>query len=235
MEKFNVKAVLFDLDGTLLPMDQDYFIKTYFKAIAKKLAGDGYAPELFMKAMMCGIDKMIRNDGKETNECVFWKAFSAGYGRDCRVDEPLFEEFYATEFPKIEAAVGYCSRAAEVVKELCKRGYRLALATNPVFPRVATLERIRWAGLSADDFEIITTYENSSHTKPNPDYYSVIAKTMGLLPEECLMVGNDTSDDASAIKAGMKAFILTDCLINNGGYSLDSLAHGGYDELLSLL
>jgi len=235
MEKINVKAVLFDLDGTLLPMDQDYFIRTYFKAITKKLSGDGYDPELFMKAMMYGVDKMIRNDGSDTNEGAFWKAFSTAYGKDSKQDEPLFEEFYDTQFPKLQEAVGYSSRANETVKELLLRGYRLALATNPVFPRVATLERIKWAGLSAEDFEIITTYENSLYTKPNPDYYREIAEAMGLSPEECLMVGNDTTDDASAAKAGMKVFILTDCLINSAALSLDSLPHGSYTELLSLL
>ena len=41
----SIKMILFDLDGTLLPMDQNHFVKTYFGALAKKLAPLGYDPE----------------------------------------------------------------------------------------------------------------------------------------------------------------------------------------------
>ncbi|MBO5206197.1 MAG: HAD family hydrolase [Clostridia bacterium] len=236
MEKLeNLKVILFDLDGTLLPLDQNYFVRVYFKSLTEKLAGDGYDPKRFSEAMKVGIYKMVTNDGSDTNENIFWKSFSEAYGKDCRVDEPLFEEFYDKRFPKIQSEVGYSSRADEVVKELKSRGYRLVLATNPVFPRVATLERMRWAGISREDFEIITTYENSRYTKPNPDYYRTLAKALGVLTEECLMVGNDTTDDGSAEKAGMKVFILTDCLLETNGVTLDSFPHGGYDELLELV
>ena len=236
MEKFeNLKVILFHLDGTLLPLDQNYFVRVYFKSLTEKLAGDGYDPKRFSEAMKVGIYKMVTNDGSDTNENIFWKSFSEAYGKDCRVDEPLFEEFYDKRFPKIQSEVGYSSRADEVVKELKSRGYRLVLATNPVFPRVATLERMRWAGISREDFEIITTYENSRYTKPNPDYYRTLAKALGVLPEECLMVGNDTTDDGNAQKAGMKVFILTDCLLETNGVTLDSFPHGGYDELLELV
>jgi HAD superfamily hydrolase (TIGR01549 family) len=236
MEKFeNLKAILFDLDGTLLPLDQDYFVRVYFKSITAKLAGDGYDPKRFSDAMKVGIYKMSKNDGSDTNENVFWKSFSAAYGKDCKVDEPLFEEFYEKCFPTLQSEVGYSSRADEVVGELKSRGYRLVLATNPVFPRVATLERMRWAKISPEDFEIITTYEGSRYTKPNPDYYRALAEELGVLPEECLMVGNDTTDDGSAAKAGMKVFILTDCLLETNGAPVDSFPHGGYDELLALV
>ena len=40
-----IKTVLFDLDGTLLPMDQDNFVKAYFKNLAIKLAPHGYDPQ----------------------------------------------------------------------------------------------------------------------------------------------------------------------------------------------
>lgn len=40
-----IKAILFDLDGTLLPMDNDAFTKYYFKLLCKKLAPMGYDPQ----------------------------------------------------------------------------------------------------------------------------------------------------------------------------------------------
>ena len=111
----------------------------------------------------------------------------------------------------------------------------MVLATNPVFPSVATYARIAWAGLENEDFELITTYENIGYCKPNPDYYTEIAKRIGVDPSECLMVGNDTSDDLSAAKAGMDVFILTDCLINKGSVDLEGVPHGDFDALFEYI
>ena len=41
--EMKLKAVLFDLDGTLLPMDQEVFIQSYFKHLARLLAPLGVA------------------------------------------------------------------------------------------------------------------------------------------------------------------------------------------------
>ena len=111
----------------------------------------------------------------------------------------------------------------------------MALATNPIFPAIATNERIRWAGLSTDDFELITTYENIGFCKPNPEYYSEVAERIGVAPEECIMVGNDVDDDMPASKLGMKVFLLTDCLINKSGEDLAKYPHGDFDALFDFI
>ena len=49
-----ITTVLFDLDGTLLPMDQDLFTKKYFGALAAKLAPHGYDPEQLIKGVWAG-------------------------------------------------------------------------------------------------------------------------------------------------------------------------------------
>ncbi|MBQ2773691.1 MAG: HAD family hydrolase, partial [Clostridia bacterium] len=74
-----VKAVLFDLDGTLLPMDQDLFLKTYFGILTEKMVKSGYEQKNFMRALLAGTDAMVKNDGKQSNEAVFWQVFSSFY------------------------------------------------------------------------------------------------------------------------------------------------------------
>ena len=93
-----IKAVLFDLDGTLLPMDQDIFVKAYFKGLATKLAPLGYDPQLLIKGIYAGTQAMVENNGDATNEEVFWKVFCSICGADCRKDEPVFADFYEKEF-----------------------------------------------------------------------------------------------------------------------------------------
>ena len=112
-----------------------------------------------------------------------------------------------------------------------EKGVRMVLATNPLFPVVATASRIKWAGLQKEDFELVTTYENSRFCKPNPEYYLDILKEIGVSPEECLMVGNDVSEDMVAEKIGMKVFLLTDCLINKEKKDVEVYPNGDFVKL----
>lgn len=230
-----IKAVLFDLDGTLLPMDQDVFVKAYIGGMVKYMAPHGYQPEALMNAVWNGIGAMTGNKGDVTNEVVFWSAFNAVIGRDCREDAPLFETYYRTEFQKVKDACGYDPKALETVQEIQEMGLRTILATNPLFPAVATHSRVRWAGFQPENFELITTYENSSYCKPNPDYYREILGKMNLKPEECLMVGNDAIEDVAAEKLGIRVFLLTACLINKDQRDLSEYPRGGFPELMNYI
>lgn len=230
-----INTILFDLDGTLLPMDQDEFVKAYFGLLAKKLASHGYEPESLISAIWSGTKAMVKNDGTSTNEQAFWADFCTHFGEDARKDEPLFEEFYKTDFAKVQGVCGFDSRAAETVYELKQQGMQVVLATNPIFPAIATRQRICWAGLLPEDFALYTTYENSSFSKPNPAYYQQIIEKLGLNPAECLMVGNDVAEDMVAATLGMKVFLLTDCLINKQNTDISQFPHGSFPELMAYL
>jgi len=226
-----VTAILFDLDGTLLPMDQDDFTKSYFSNLAAKAATKGYQPNALIDTVWAGTAAMVKNDGAKTNDAVFWELFAAKYGGDALNDIPFFEEFYRTDFQKVRELCGFAPMAKEIVHSLKARGLRVILATNPLFPAIATESRIRWAGLEPEDFELYTTYENSCHCKPNPEYYKDIMTELNLVPEECVMVGNDVGEDMIAETLGMKVFLLTDCLINRKNEDISKYPHGGFDEL----
>ena len=131
-------TVLFDLDGTLLPMDQDEFVKYYFGLLAKKLAPYGYEQESLIKGIWQGTAAMVKNDGKKTNEQAFWDDFAGRFGDKVRADEPIFAEYYRTDFQKVKAACGFDPAAAEAVRQIKATGLRVALATNPIFPAIAT-------------------------------------------------------------------------------------------------
>lgn len=228
-------TVLFDLDGTLLPMDQDVFLKAYFGGLVKKLTPKGYDPRLLVDSIWAGTSAMIQNGGEATNEDVFWDKFCSFFGAAARQDEPIFQNFYENEFQQIRTVCGFNPKAAEAIAAIRGMGLRTALATNPLFPAIATQSRTRWAGLDPADFELITTYENSRHCKPNPDYYRDIVKALQVSPEECLMVGNDVTEDLIAETLGMKVFLLTDCIINKEGRDVSRFPQGSFDELLAYI
>ena len=227
-----VKAILFDLDGTLLPMDQEQFTKAYFKLLAARLASRGYDPEKLIESIWAGVTAMVKNGGNCTNEEAFWRVFTQIYGEDAIKDKPYIDDFYAEEFNQVQSVCGFTPAAREVVDLLKEKGKMLVLATNPIFPAVATRNRMRWAGLAPEDFSWYTTYENCCHSKPNPEYYLDILKKIGLKAEECLMVGNDVAEDMVAETLGMKVFLLTDCLINKREQDITQFAHGGFQELM---
>lgn len=230
-----IGAVLFDLDGTLLPMDQDMFVKNYFGRLARKLAPRGYEQEKLIPAIWSGVAAMVKNDGGRPNAEAFWKEFCRIFGERALEDMPLFDEFYRVEFNGAREACGFWPEAAGIVRFLKERGRKVILASNPVFPLVAQQNRMRWAGLDPNDFCYITSYENSSFCKPDPRYYTEILQKCGLSPAECLMVGNDVKEDGAALRAGIKVFVLTDSLINSENADFSSLPHGGHAELSRFL
>ena len=178
---------------------------------------------------------MVANSGRKTNEAVFWETFVAMFGQDALKDVPLYDEFYKTEFQECRHSCGFQPAAAETVRALRSTGYRTVLATNPLFPPTATQSRIRWAGLIPEDFEFITTYDNSSFCKPNPDYYREILGKLNLNAGECLMVGNDVGEDMIARTLGMQVFLLTDCLINKENRDISQYPYGSFPELMDYI
>ena len=124
---------------------------------------------------------------------------------------------------------------SETAVELLKRGHRLIMATNPLYPQIASAERTQWAGLDPNDFELITSYENCTYCKPNIRYYTEICENIGEDPKNCIMIGNHTGEDLIAREIGMDVFILTDCLIDEDHVDLTDVPHGSFDELFRWL
>lgn len=229
----SITTILFDLDGTLLPMDNDEFTKGYFKLLVKKLAPYGYEPQKLIDGIWAGTAAMVKNDGTKTNEQAFWEKFSEVFGEKALADKPQFDEFYENEFQNAKAFCGNNPKAAIAVHTIKEMSFQIALATNPIFPSTATESRIRWAGFEPNDFELYTTYENIGYCKPNPEYYREIARRLGVSPEQCLMVGNDVTEDMGAAqKTGMSVFLLTDCLINKERKDISVYPRGSFEQLI---
>lgn len=178
---------------------------------------------------------MLRNDGKYTNEQVFWQTFAGLLGDRVLADKKYFDEFYSVDFNNLKSACGFNPQAGATVKAIKARGYKIIIATNPVFPRIAQEHRLRFAGVDLNDVDYITSYEQSHYGKPNPEYYAEILRHMDLRADECLMAGNDMTDDMVAEDVGFKVFLLTDCLINHDGKDISRYARGGFDDLLKFV
>ncbi|MFC4547313.1 HAD family hydrolase [Paenactinomyces guangxiensis] len=230
-----IKACLFDLDGTLLPLDTDQFVETYLKALAPYVAHiippDKLVPAIW-KATMAMIES---NDGNLTNEQVFEQEFLRLTGLKREEIWPAFDRFYEIEFPKLRDYAGHNPAARQAVQAALDQGYKVAVATNPVFPKTAILERMRWAGVDDLPFEWVTVYEETHYCKPRPEYYLEVAEYLSVKPQECVMVGNDMQEDMVASTVGMNTFYLTEYRIDRGKpvYPVDQ--EGSLSDLIDLI
>ena len=211
-----LKAVFSDLDGTLLPMDEEKFTKYYFKLLCERMVPYGFDPVKLVEVIWGGTKEMYQNDGQKTNEERFWDYFEQVYGNENLVHKNHIDEYYINEFkqtinaclPNLHARkiIDYCKEAVDYV----------VLSTNPIFPRVGTLTRMSFVGLKEEDFSLITTYENSRFSKPNPKYFFELLNHFNLKPEEVILFGNNTLEDATCAKmAGIKCYLVGDFIINH--------------------
>ena len=202
-------AILFDLDDTLLANPMATFVPAYFRALTEYMA-DELPPRLLVDQLLLATRAMDEDrDPERSNEQAFVEAFFPGLGRDPSQLKPVFDRFYEEAFPGLRRLTGQVPGAREAVRWALDGGRQVVIATNPLFPRTAILQRIEWAGLTLDELpiDLVTTYENMHATKVCPAYYEEIAERLGRRPAECVMVGDNWSwDVAHSMAAGMAAW-----------------------------
>ena len=234
MQKRTFRAVFFDLDGTLLPMDVDEFMKQYFTALGGYVARMGIAPDQFMAGMKRGITAMATNNSGHANAESFWPEFLACIdmpeGVTTDTLRAAINSFYENDFGTLGAAVKPNPAAARAINTLAAKGYPLVLATMPMFPRRAVEWRLTWAGVDPAAFARITTYENSTAVKPKPNYYAENLAAAGVDGRDVLMVGNNTKEDLAACQLGCEGFLVTDFLIDPIGFEVFSVRHGSLEK-----
>lgn len=230
------KAIFFDLDGTLLPMDEEEFFKSYIFLFARDLSQYDYEPVKFMKSVYRAYEAMERNDGLKTNEMVFYEILAKIYGeKKVRRDRKYFNDFYRETFPEIDINAGYQKEAAWLVQRVKKEGYRTILAADPLYAKETIIHRLHLAGLLETDFEYISTFSNSTYCKPNPNFYREMLSILNLEPKDVFMIGNHIEHDGSAKRAGIETFILMDNGIVDSLAELQNFTHGSWWELNQLI
>ncbi len=191
------KAIMFDLDGTLLPMNQEEFTKEYFRLLYKETSSY-LSFEKLCSCIWSGVKAMVKNDGFMINREVFWNDFEMTSGISRKVFEPLCDDFYVDGFKKTKIYTNSNVLAKEAVKLAHQKAGKVILATNPVFPLVAQGTRLSFVDLKVEDFDLVTSYESESFAKPNPKYYFSICERLKIDPKDCLMIGNDENEDMYA-------------------------------------
>ncbi|MGI6453642.1 MAG: HAD family hydrolase [Syntrophomonadaceae bacterium] len=230
------KAVLFDLDGTLLNINMDQFLKQYFRKMQEMAVSQGFTGvERLVQQIMLSTDAMIKNlDPGLRNQEVFERDFYQHWHYPHHEFQKFFERFYREGFPQLKQYTRPFTGVPEMLEEVFNKGYKVVIATNAVFPMTALIQRLEWAGLGQFPFDLITSYENMHFCKPQIQYYEEICQIIDTEPDQCLMVGNDVGEDIIASKLGMKTFLVENLLIDRGeGFTPDW--RGSLDHLFMFI
>lgn len=209
-----INTILFDLDGTLLGMREKEFMEKYFYEISLKFEDISDSSILVNNIWDATKCMVLNSDKSKLNKDSFFERFNS-----LIVDEhkdiyyERFESFYSDEFERVKPATYPIDNMIKAVEVLKEKGYKLVIATNPLFPEMAISKRIGWAGLDKDDFAHITNFERCHFCKPNILFYEEILSEIGKAPEECMLIGNDTLEDAIAKTIGITTYIITDNII----------------------
>lgn len=225
-----MNTIMFDLDGTLLPLEMDAFESEYFKRLCIKLK-DMFSPDILYKCIWDGTREMVLNtDPAKTNKEIFMKKFCDITKTDKDIMYNLFMDFYRNEFDSMKTLYKPSAYIKDSINILKEKGYKLIVATNPIFPMEAIIERINWAGLNEDDFMYITSFEHMHFCKPQIHYYKEIMNILDLNPVDCLMVGNDVEEDLVSSKIGIKTYLIVDHMLNKKKLKVESDYKGTYKE-----
>jgi FMN phosphatase YigB (HAD superfamily) len=201
----DLHGVLFDLDGTLLDLDLDSFLRGYFVALGS-VASPHFPGVAFMPAVLASTRAMQRPHPGRTNKQVFDVDFRERTGIDLVRHHAVFDDFYRDVFPTLSDDYRPASGAREAIDAAKTLGLKIAIATQPIFPAAAIRHRLAWAGLADVEFDAVTTYEKMRACKPQAAYFEQTARLIGCKPHECLMVGDDRDIDMPAAAVGMRTF-----------------------------
>jgi HAD superfamily hydrolase (TIGR01662 family) len=210
-----LKAVLFDLDNTLILFEEVSFLNGYYPVLVarfKDIFPDGQFAERLMKATV----ELRNNDGSQSNRELFIRAFCDGLNLDRDDVWSRFEQFFSLDFDLFRDAVTAAPGAVEAFRHVKDLGLKVVVATNPIWPLSVQQKRVTWAGVGHISIDLITHIDNMNYCKPQLGYYRQICQLINVQPEECLMVGDDPANDMVAAKVGMKTYQTTDSRSHSG-------------------
>lgn len=231
-------TLLLDLDDTLLINDVDEFLPHYLKSFAKKVAGI-VDPDLFVRSLLKGTQAMVNN---RCPGLTLQEAFDQSFFSQVQVEPGQFrqvaEKFYQEEFSLLKNLTRPATAAVETIEQALQRGYRVAITTNPLFPRIAIEQRLAWANLAAQQFPFaaITSYETYHFTKPEPEFYAEVLARLGWPEGPVVAVGDDLDRDITAArKLGLAAYSISNQVKGDGHEDYSPTAAGDLAGLMTWL
>lgn len=203
-----MRAVLFDLDDTLLENNGDLFFEAYLDALARHVESWIPRAKLLDAAMVAGAAMVAAHHPERTNEQVLLEALPSTLGVDPVRFEAQFRRFEQGDFRGLGPPWRAHPWVPDLVRTVVDRGIAVVVATSPIYPLPVIEERMRRAGVRDLPWSLVTSWDRMHSTKPSPSYFEEIARLLGLAPDQCVMVGDDFFQDIVARRIGMHTYFV---------------------------
>jgi len=231
----NVQAVLFDLDGTLIDVDMNRFVPIYLRRLTGYMS-DQVSPAHAIQSLHNAVAAMFANtDANRTLESILFEVLESELAISPEQYAECLESFCQNDLEELRPLVAGHPLSSQLIASSLGRGWKVVLATNPIFPRAIIDARLAWGELDGEAFHHVTAYETAHFCKPSASFFEEILDYLKVPAEACLMVGNDTLHDLSASQVGMQTCLLTPWRIDRPGQRFKSDWQGCHEELLALI
>ncbi|KAA0972739.1 phosphoglycolate phosphatase [Aureimonas fodinaquatilis] len=207
------KAVLFDLDGTLVDSIPDIH-----ESLNEAIAGD--AGREFSVAEVTGFV------GQGVQRLVERAYAALGRSLDVATRDAMVSRFLEVYGPRATRLTRLNAGAQATVERLAANGCLLAVVTNK--PGSETREILAHFGI-ADGMNVVVGGDAGPPKKPEPDLLLLACAELNVQPQDALFVGDSENDVAAARAAGMAVVVLA------GGYTSLSLEELAADAALQSL
>jgi putative hydrolase of the HAD superfamily len=212
-----IKAIIFDIDNTLIDFLSMKKAASTAAAHAMIEAGLKYYPE-------------------DLAERLFAFYLEHGIESDDAFEEYLLQEYKAVDFRILAAAVNAYLKekylhlkpypgVVDTLRKLKRQRLKLGVVSDGV--RLKAWMRLNEAGLDGY-FDAVVTYEDTGKQKPAKEPFLRICDELGVIPEECLMVGDWPERDMQGGRSvGMKTCLATYGQVRPGkaDYQIESFAN----------
>jgi len=218
----NIKAVLFDLDNTLI--DFMKMKRAGCRAAASAMVEAGLSAD--EKALGEELFDFYLKNGIESDD-AFANFLLKKYGKaEPRILAAGLNAYLKEKYLHMKPYPG----VAETLKELRDMGIRLAIVSDGV--RLKAWMRLNEAGLDKY-FDVVVTFDDTGKKKPLSEPFRKAAEELGISPDECLFVGDSPDRDIAGAKAvGMKtALARYGCIKDRGGCEADYVIDSFHDLL----
>lgn len=225
-----MRALLLDLDGTLLDLDGDEFLEAYAQVVADWMA-PLMPPARFTEALWsAAIPLMVNEHPGVPNRVALWNGLAQALDVPAdRLEQTFLDGLAHHDLTSILPGGHPSPGAHRLIAAARKRRLKVAVATMPIYPRIVVDERLRRARLDRVDWDAVATYDMHA-VKPHPSYWRELADDLATEPDECLVVGDDYFRDMSARRTGMQTFYVGPAMPG-----LDTGPHGSLEELATRL
>ncbi len=229
-------TLLLDLDDTLLINPMKPFMEGYLSLLSQHL--ENYvSADLMINRLIKATDKMVdKVHTYQTLEMVFDADFYPPLGLQAQELRSTIYHFYTDIFPALKEITTPRPEAIKAVKHAFSFGYRVVIATNPLFPAIATSQRLEWAGLPASEypFDLVTSYESMHFAKPNSAYFAEILAQLGWPPEQPVcMAGNYYKHDILPLQClGIPGYLIENGHDSEQNTSIEGISAGPLENLI---